>query len=121
MPQHRVEGDLAERLTGWTKQLCLAYGWRLYMLVIQPDYVEWVLNVPPMVSPSSLMRVFRQQTSLRIFADFPAMGRDNPSGDFWAPGYLIMSNGQLPPESVARDFVEQTRRRQGVSHPLFLP
>jgi REP element-mobilizing transposase RayT len=114
MPQHSIGGDLAERLSGWTRQLCLAYGWRLTLLVVHPDYVEWVMNVPPTASPSTMMRIFRQQTSTRIFADFPALVRDNPSGDFWAPGYLIMSSGQLPPEAVAKDFIQQTRRRQGI-------
>jgi REP element-mobilizing transposase RayT/CheY-like chemotaxis protein len=115
MPQHSIGGDLAERLSGWTRQLCLAYGWRLDSLVVNPDYVEWVMNVPPTASPSTMMRIFRQQTSARIFADFPALVRDNPSGDFWAPGYLIMSSGQLPPEALVKDFIKQTRRRQGVS------
>jgi hypothetical protein len=62
-----------------------------------------------------MMRTLRQQTSARTFADFSALMRDNPSGDFWAPGYLIMSSGQLPPESLIKDFIQQTRRRQGVS------
>jgi REP element-mobilizing transposase RayT/CheY-like chemotaxis protein len=115
MPQHSIGGDLAERLSGWTRQLCLAYGWRLDRLVVNPDYVEWVMNVPPTASPSTMMRIFRQQTSAHIFADFPALLRDNPSGDFWAPGYLIMSSGQLPPEALVKDFIQQTRRRQGVS------
>ena len=118
MPQHSIEGSLAQRLSEWTQQLCLAYGWRLERLVVNPDYVEWVINVPPTASPSTMMRILRQQTSMRIFADFPAFGRDNPSGDFWAPGYLIMSSGQLPSESLVKDFIKQTRLRQGVSHPM---
>lgn len=120
MPQHYIEGDLAERLSAWTRQLCLAYGWRLELLMVHPDYVEWVMNVPPTASPSTMMRIFRQQTSTRIFADFPNLHRDNPSGDFWAPGYLIMSSGQMPPETVVKDFIQQTRRRQGVSNSKFI-
>jgi REP element-mobilizing transposase RayT/CheY-like chemotaxis protein len=115
MPQHLIDGDLAARLSDWTRQLCLAYGWRLDQLVVNRDCVAWVMNVQPTASPSTMMRLFRQQTSARIFADFPILGRENPSGDFWAPGYLIMSSGQLPPESLVRDFIKQTRRRQGVS------
>jgi REP element-mobilizing transposase RayT/CheY-like chemotaxis protein len=120
MPQHYIEGDLAERLSGWTRQLCLAYGWRLELLMVHSDYVEWVMNVPPTASPSTMMRIFRQQTSTRIFADFPTLQRDNPSGDFWAPGFLIMSSGQMPPEPVVKNFIQQTRRRQGVLNPKFL-
>ena len=115
MPHHSIEGDLRERLSGWVRQLCLAYGWRLDLLVVSPDHVEWVVNVPPTASPSTIMRIFRQQTSAHIFTDFPALARENPSGDFWAPGYLIMSSGQLPPESLVKDFILRTRRRQGVA------
>jgi REP element-mobilizing transposase RayT/CheY-like chemotaxis protein len=115
MPNHSIEGDLRERLSGWARQLCLAYGWRLDLLVVSPDHVEWVVNVPPAASPSTIMRLFRQQTSAHIFANFPALARENPSGDFWAPGYLIMSSGQLPPESLVKDFIQRTRRRQGVA------
>jgi REP element-mobilizing transposase RayT/CheY-like chemotaxis protein len=118
MPQHSVEGDLAKCLSEWTQQLCLAYGWRLDRLVIDPEYVGWVMNVPPTASPSTLMHIFRQQTSARIFADFPALGRDNPSGEFWAPGYLIMSSNRLPLDPLVKDFIQQTRRRQGVSYPM---
>lgn len=118
MPQHTVEGDLARRLSEWVPQLCLAYGWRLDQLVIKPEYVSWVINVPPTASPSYMMRIFRQQTSARIFANFPAVERENPSSDFWAPGYLIMSSSQPPPESLVRNFIKQTRHRQGISSPL---
>lgn len=115
MPQHSVGGDLAQRLSGWTKLICLAYGWRLDELVVNPEYVIWVVNLPPEISPSYMMRVFRQQTSARIFTDFPTLGRENPSGDFWAPGYLIMSSSQLPSDALVADFIKHARHRQGVS------
>ncbi len=118
MPLHLVEGDLARCLSEWVPQLSLAYGWRLDQLAIFPDYVSWVVNVPPTVSPSYLMRIFRQQTSARIFAHFPILGQDNPSSDFWAPGYLIMSSSQLPPDALVQNYITQTRQRQGVSRPM---
>ena len=118
LPQHHLTGDLGARLGEWLPQLCLAYGWRLDHLAVRPDYLEWVAGVSPTTSPSYLMRVLRQQTSQRIFADFPSMGRENPSGDFWAPGYLIMSSSQPPPAHVVREFIQQTRHHQGASKPL---
>ena len=115
MPQDSIEGDLAGRLSEWTRQLCLAYGWRLDRLVLNAGYIEWLISIPPTVSPSTLMRIYRQQSSTRIFTDFPALARENPSGDFWAPGYLIMTSGQKPSEALVKDFIQQIRRRQGIS------
>jgi CheY-like chemotaxis protein/REP element-mobilizing transposase RayT len=113
LPQHHLTGDLASQLSDWMSQLCLAFGWRLDFISIRPDYLQWIASVPPTTSPSYLMRVIRQQTSQRIFAMFPTLERDNPSGDFWAPGYLIMSSSQPPPPHVVKEFIQQTRHYQG--------
>jgi len=59
------------------------------------------------------MRIMRQQTSEKIFADFTRLKKENPSGDFWAPGYLIMGGTQPHPPQLVRDYIRQTRQRQG--------
>jgi REP element-mobilizing transposase RayT len=119
LPKHHLTGDLADRLSEWVPQLCLAFGWRLEQLSVRPDYLQWTVNVPPSTSPSYLMRILRQHSSEHIFADFPTLGRENPSGDFWAPGYLIMSSLQPPPAQIIKDFIKKTRRHQGVSKSKF--
>ena len=40
--------------------------------------------------------------------------KKNPSGDFWAPGYLIMGGSQPPPVQLIKEFIGQTRQRQGI-------
>lgn len=112
LPQHFLVGDLAKRLEEWVGQICLAFGWRLEHLTVRAEYLQWIVNVPPTVSPSYLMRVIRQHTSERIFGEFTSLVRENPSGDFWAPGYLIMSSRQPPSEHLIRHFIEQTRHHQ---------
>jgi CheY-like chemotaxis protein/REP element-mobilizing transposase RayT len=112
---HYMTGDLRDKLSEWIPQISVAYGWRLEHILIRPDYIQWNLNVPPATSPGYLMRVFRQQLSDKIFADFPRLKAENPSGDFWAPGYLIMGGSQPPPDRLIREFIEQTRARQGLS------
>jgi REP element-mobilizing transposase RayT len=112
-PHHHLTGDLATLLPDWVTQLSLAFDWRLGHLAVRPDYLLWVVNVAPTVSPSFLVRLMRQHTSQRIFARFPDLANENPSGDFWAPGYLVMSGSQPPPVTVMQDFIQGTRRRQG--------
>lgn len=114
---HYMTGDLADRLSQWMPQICVAFGWRLEFLAVRPDYLQWVVNVTPNTSPGTLMRIMRQQTSEKIFAEFPRLKKENPSGDFWAPGYLIMGGLQPHPPQLVKDYIKQTRQRQGISQP----
>lgn len=114
---HYLTGDLADRLSEWLPQICIAFGWRLEYLAVRPEYVQWVVNVPPATSPGYLMRIVRQQTSEKIFAEFSRVKRENPSTDFWAPGYLIMGGSQPHPAQLVKDYIRQTRTRQGYSQP----
>jgi REP element-mobilizing transposase RayT/CheY-like chemotaxis protein len=112
---HYLTGDISDRLSEWLPKICVAFAWRLEYLAVRPEYVQWVLNVPPATSPGYLMRVMRQQTSEKIFEEFPRMTKENPSGDFWAPGYLIMGGTQPHPPALVKDYIKQTRTRQGIS------
>jgi REP element-mobilizing transposase RayT len=112
---HHLVGDAAERLTEWVPQVCVAFGWRLEHISVRPDYLQWVARVPPSTAPGHVMRVVRQQTSDRLFNEFPRFKKDNPSGDFWAPGYLIMGSSQPHPQHLVRSFIKQTRERQGLN------
>jgi len=110
---HYITGDLSEQIGEWLPNICIAFGWRLEYLAVRPEYLQWVVNVQPSTSPGYLMRIMRQQTSEKIFSEFPRMKKENPSGDFWAPGYLIMGGSQPHPPQLVRDYIRQTRTRQG--------
>ena len=114
---HFMTGDLADRLGEWFPVICIAFGWRLEFMAVRPDYLQWVVSVPPNTSPGYLMRIMRQQTSEKIYAEFPRIKKENPSGDFWAPGYLIMGGSQPHPQQLVKDYIKQTRDRQGISQP----
>ncbi|GAB4522641.1 MAG: hypothetical protein Fur0018_04620 [Anaerolineales bacterium] len=115
LPRHYLTGDLAARLAEWVGQLCVAFAWRLEYIALRPDHAHWIVSVPPDTSPSYLMRILRQHTSQRIFAEFPRLAEENPSGDFWAPGYLIMGSAQPAPPQLIRNFIRQTREYQGLA------
>src|SRR6266498_4105442 len=118
---HYLTGDISDRISEWLPQICIAFGWRLEYLAVRPEYVQWVVNVPPATSPGYLMRIMRQQTSEKIFTEFTRMKKENPSGDFWAPGYLIMGGTQPHPPQLVKDYIKQTRTRQGYSQPRNSP
>jgi REP element-mobilizing transposase RayT len=110
---HYLTGDLSESINEWLPNICVAFGWRLEFLAIRPEYLQWVANVQPNTSPGYLMRITRQQSSEKIFTEYPLYQKENPSNDFWAPGYLIMGGSQPHPPHLVRDYIRQTRLRQG--------
>jgi REP element-mobilizing transposase RayT/DNA-binding response OmpR family regulator len=114
-PSHHLTGDLLEQLGEWVPHICIAFAWRLEYISVRPDYMQWIVSVPPATSPGYLMRMVRQHTSEKIFSDFPRFRNDNPSGDFWAPGYLIMGGSQPAPAQMIKDYIAQTRQRQGIT------
>ncbi len=111
---HYLVGDVTEDLTEWMKQICISYGWRLNAILVRPGYLNWVMTVPLASNPAQFMRITRQQTSQKIFSDYPRFKQKNLSGDFWAPGYFVMAGDQLQsPESI-HNFILMTRRQQGI-------
>jgi len=114
-PSHKLAGDLSIRMAEWLPSLCIAYAWRLEFISVHPDYLQWIVNVPPTTAPGYLMRVIRNQISEKVFLDFPRLKNENPSGDFWAPGYVILGSNHPHPIQLINDFIQQTRMRQGIS------
>ncbi|MBE3040419.1 MAG: transposase, partial [Chloroflexi bacterium] len=115
MPYHYLAGELTDWLNQWLTHCCLAFGWRLEGLAIRPEYMQWIVQVSPAISPGNLVRIVRQRTSQYIFSHYPQIYYENPSGDFWAPGCLILSGSQLPSSQMLREFIVHTRRRQGIN------
>jgi REP element-mobilizing transposase RayT len=115
MAHHHLVGELAEAVSQWVGQLCAAFGWRLEGISVRPEYLQWSVQVPPSVSPGSLVRALRQRTSLNIFTAYPALAEGSPEGDFWAPGYLIVAGPQPPSTQLLHDYILQSRLRAGAS------
>lgn len=115
LPSHILAAALAESLADWLPQICLSYGWRLNGLLIQPEYLQWTVQAAPAISPGNVVRLIRQQVSRKIFTEYPQFEAENPSGDFWAAGYLIISGFQPPSQQLVQDYIRQTRKRQGVT------
>ena len=111
---HYLIGDIAEALRLWMKQICVSFAWRLEYITVHPDYIQWILNVPPPTPPSICIRTIRQQTSLKIFEDFPHFKQQNLSKDFWAPGYFVLVGNRPHPMEMINDYIQLTRQQQGI-------
>ena len=113
IPLHRLIGDLKEALEVRMPQICLAYGWRLNDMAVHPDRLLWVVNLPPDFSATFMLDSVRRLTSERIFERSPVLKAENPSGDFWAPGYMILASPRLPSDDAVAKYIRRTRSWQG--------
>lgn len=111
---HYLTGDITKDLVKWIKDVCVSYGWRLDAITIRPGYLQWIMTVPFTENPARFMKLLRQQTSQKIFEDYPRFKRKNVSLDFWAPGFSVV-HGSSPqsPEEI-NSFILQIRRQQGL-------
>jgi len=114
LPGHHLTGVLNELLNLEMVRLCLAFGWRLEHLAIRPEYLHWVVSVSPDVPASRVIEGIRFQTSDLIFKEFPRLARENPSGDFWAPGFMVINGRRSLAGGLVQEFIQQTRFHQGL-------
>ncbi len=111
---HHLIGDAALRLNEWVNQLCIAFGWRLEYIAIRPEYLQWIARVPLNNTAGYVINTIRKHTSERLFNEFPRFKADNPSGDFWAHGFIVQGGSQPHPQKLIQEFIQQTRMRQGL-------
>jgi len=111
---HYLVGDITESLVEWMKQICISYSWRLDAISVRPGYLQWVMRVPLTANPAHFMKLIRRHTSEKIFEDFPRFKQKNLSGEFWAPGNLVIAGTQLQAAENVNALILQTRKHQGL-------
>ena len=111
---HYLAGDITRDLEAWMKEVCISYGWRLDVITIRPGYIQWRMTVPLTANPAHFMKVLRQQTSQKIFEDYPRFSRKNVSPDFWAPGFSVVPGSVSQSAEDINNFILQIRRQQGI-------
>lgn len=115
MPQHFITGELMLSIGEWVRKLCVAFGWRLEYISVRPAHLAWICRVQADTSPGEMVHHLRSQTSRRIFATFPGLAEENPSGDFWAPGSLLITSSSPPSAGAVKQFIQTTRQQQGAT------
>jgi REP element-mobilizing transposase RayT/CheY-like chemotaxis protein len=104
------EKEIAECI----KHLHTSHGWRLESIKVQPDYLLWASNFPPTITPSKHIDAIRKETSKLLYEGFPTHKRENPSGDYWAPGYLIVGGKNAISDQLVSAYSKHNRMKHGV-------
>jgi REP element-mobilizing transposase RayT len=112
---HDIAGDMVEYLHGWMSAIAISYTWKLEWIEIQKGHLQWLLSVPVAVPPAHFFRIIRQNTSGRIFEEFPRFRQENVGKDFWAPGHMLIVGKRPHAPEMISEFVRLTRLQQGIS------
>ncbi len=114
LPEYSLVGDLEDLLRGWAAVMCADNGWKTVDLKITNAALQWTLDAPAADSPGALVRIIRQQSSQEILTRLPEFSLPGGESDFWAPGFLIVRGSTPPTLDQIKEFIRQTRLRQGL-------
>jgi REP element-mobilizing transposase RayT len=106
--------DRDEIIKDCIKKLHVSYGWILESLEIHQDFLRWVSSFPPTFAPSRHIETIRKETSKRLFDDFPQFKSVNLSGDYWAPGYLVVGGNNAISDQLVSAYIKQNRQKYSV-------
>jgi REP element-mobilizing transposase RayT len=115
LSEYRLSSKITRKLKMWVPQLCMAFGWQLKNLLIQPTYMQWTVRVPHNTSQGTIVRKIRQRTSYRLFYEFPDLIGLSQTTNFWANGYLVVSGNEPPTPEYLDDFIRKNRRPKGLA------
>ena len=107
--------DRDEIIKDCIMKLHVSYGWKLESLEIQQDFIRWVSSFPPTFAPSKHIETIRKETSKRLFEDFPQFNKVNLSGDYWAPGYLVVGGNNAISDQLVSAYIKQNRQKHSVT------
>jgi REP element-mobilizing transposase RayT len=80
---------------------------------VQAAYLQWVMITPPEIAPVSFMSRIQEHTSRWVFQSYPDLINQNPSGEFWAVGKVILSGRYLLSRATIENVVQKIRAQQG--------
>jgi putative transposase len=82
------------------RQTCESFGIRIIKGVVSKAPVTILINAPPNIAPSEIMRRFKGRTSNHLFEEFLDLKKLSGVQHFWARGYFCAAVGQMTYEMV---------------------
>ncbi len=103
-----LKGDIQTRCRELIIQICDAEDVRILKGVVSKDHVHMLVEYPPKVSLSDLVKRLKGRTSRILQQEFPQLRRQYWGRHFWAIGYGAWSTGNIT-EEVVKKYLEHHR------------
>lgn len=99
------DGDAVERLRVHFARVAANFGARLVEMDGEADHVHLLVEYPPAVSVSSLVRSLKGVSSRMLRQERPDIARHYWKGQLWSPSYFAASCGGAPLE-IIKQYIE---------------
>jgi putative transposase len=102
------KGDIQLRCRELIVQICDAEDVRILKGVVSKDHVHMLIEYPPRVSLSDLVKRLKGRSSRILQQEFPQLRKQYWGRHFWAIGYGAWSTGNIT-EEVVKKYLEHHR------------
>ena len=117
---HVLKGEIQKRCRMLLVQICDAEDVRIVKGVVSKDHVHMLLEYPPSLSVSDLVKRLKGRTSRLLQQEFPELQKRYWGKHFWAVGYGAWSSGNITDELVAEDLEHHRDPSNHDTNPLIL-
>jgi len=117
---HVLKGDLQKRCRSLLVQICDAEDVRILKGVISKDHVHMLLEYPPSLAVSDLVKRLKGRTSRLLQQEFPDLHKRYWGKHVWAIGYGAWSSGNITDELVAEYLEHHRNPSNSDTDPLIL-
>lgn len=83
------------------REIAETYHCEIYELQVEPDHVHMFVNIPPNMSVSKALQLFKGGSSYKLFRQHPWLRKHFKTGHFWSPGKFFRSVGNVTAEVIA--------------------
>ena len=117
---HVLKGDIHKRCRTLLVQICDAEDVRILTGVISKDHVHMLLEYPPSLAVSDLVKRLKGRTSRLLQQEFPDVRKRYWGKHLWAIGYGAWSSGNITDELVAQYLEHHRNPSNSDTEPLIL-
>ena len=117
---HVLQGDIQKRCRSLLVQICDAEDVRILKGVISKDHVHMLLEYPPSLAVSDLVKRLKGRTSRLLQQEFPDVRKRYWGKHLWAIGYGAWSSGNITDELVAQYLEHHRNPSNNDTDPLIL-
>ena len=117
---HVLQGDIQKRCRSVLVQICDAEDVRILKGVISKDHVHMLLEYPPSLAVSDLVKRLKGRTSRLLQQEFPDVRKRYWGKHLWAIGYGAWSSGNITDELVAQYLEHHRNPSNNDTDPLIL-
>ncbi len=104
-----LKGKLGHRTAEMFEQCCDVYSWELLELVLQPDHVELLIQLPSEMSTSFAVELLKAGSSRIFTTEFSALDEHIWSSGFWREDFLVESLGQVGKKGI-RGYIRDQKK-----------